>query len=59
MYVIHQIIGIIILFKYFDKKVKMNVMDYFYLIIQTLRGIITKVVVEIVFANPQEEKTSG
>ena len=34
-------------------------MDYFYLIIKTLRGIRTAVVVEIVFADPQGENTSG
>ena len=37
----------------------MNVMDYFYLIIKTLRGIRTKVVVERVFVDPQGELTSG
>ena len=34
-------------------------MDYFYLIIKTLRGVRTEVVVERVFADPQGEKASG
>ena len=41
-------------------KVKIDVMNYFYLIIKKiLRGIIIEVVVERVFANPQGENTSG
>ena len=65
MYVIHQIIVIyyylekLLFLKYFDKKVKMNVMDYFYLIIKMLRGIRIEVDVERVFTDPQGEKTSG
>ena len=46
-------------FKYFDKKVKMDIMNYFYLIIKDLGGIRTEIVVERVFADPQGEKTSG
>ena len=42
------------------RKVKIDVMNYFYLIIKKiLRGIKTEVVVERAFDNPQGEKTSG
>ena len=37
----------------------MNVMDYFYLIIKTLRRIRTEVAVKRVFVDPRGEMTNG
>ena len=52
------LLWIIIIFKYFDNKVKINVMDYYYWIIKILRGIRIEVVVKRVFVDPQGEMTN-
>ena len=51
----YLLLGIYIFVKYFDNKVKMNVMDYYYWIIKILGGIRTEVVVKRVVADPQGE----